>query len=64
MKLLTESGKISKTLIVGYLQILSAVLVAGAEFAKNGDFSTYAIILFANGVLLIVLRNLTTEPLK
>ena len=64
MKLFTQSGSISKTMVVGWLTILSAVIVAGAEFAKNGDYSTYAILLFVNGVLLIVLRSLTTEPLK
>jgi hypothetical protein len=63
MKIYTEDGKISKTVVVGLLQILSALVIAVAEFVKVGDFSTYAILLFANGVIMLVLRNYTSTAL-
>ena len=59
----TASGKISKVVVISVLQILSAVILAAAEFIKNGDFSTYAILLFVNGLVMFVLRTYTTEPL-
>jgi hypothetical protein len=63
MKIYTEDGKISKTVVVALLQILSALVLAVAEFVKVGDFSTYAILLFANGVIMLVLRNYTSTSL-
>jgi hypothetical protein len=58
-----KSGRISNTLVVGWLQILAAVLLAAAEFARTGDFSTPAILIFAQAVIMIYLRFQTTEPL-
>lgn len=49
----------SKTFWVGVLQILSAVLLFLAEFVGRGDFSTVAVILFVNGLVMIGLRFLT-----
>ncbi len=63
-KIYKEDGKLSKTVIVGLLQILSALVLAVAEFVKSGDFSTYALLIFANGVLMIVMRHLTTNSLE
>jgi len=63
MKFYTSEGKLSKTVIVSLLQILSALILAIAEFVKVGDFSTYAVLLFANGVIMLVLRNYTESPL-
>lgn len=51
----------SKTFWVGALQIVSALMLASAEFVRNGDFSPVAIILFGNGVVMIILRFLTAE---
>ena len=63
-KLYKASGSISKTIVVGWLEILAAVLVAGAEFAKTGDFSVPAILIFAQAVIMIYLRFQTVEPLS
>ncbi len=52
---------LSKTVIVGALQILSAVLLFVADFVGRGDFSTPALLLGANGLVMIVLRFLTSE---
>ena len=51
----------SKTVLVGALQILSAVLLASAEFVAKGEFSPVSIILFVNGLVMIGLRFLTSE---
>lgn len=58
------SGTVSKTVVIGWLEILGAVLFAGSEFAKTGDFSVPAILLFAQAVIMIYLRFQTTEPLE
>jgi len=63
-KIRKEDGSLSKTVIVGFLQILSALILAVAEFVKSGDFSTYAALVFANGVLMIVMRHLTNLALE
>ena len=57
------SGTISKTVVVGWLEILAAVLIAGSEFARTGDFSVPAVLIFAQAVIMIDLRSITTEPL-
>ena len=64
MKFFKKSGKVSKTIVTAWLQILSALLLAVAEFVNIGNFSTYAVILFANGVVMLVLRHFTSEPLS
>jgi hypothetical protein len=63
MKIYNENGKLSRTVVISLLQILSALILAVAEFVKSGDFSTYAILLFVNGVVMLVLRNLTDSAL-
>lgn len=60
----TLSGRISRTVAIGILQILSAVLLFAAEFVKNGDYSPVAIILGINGLVMIALRFATTEPME
>jgi hypothetical protein len=52
---------LSKTVAVGALQILSAVLLGAADFVAKNDFSPVAIILFVNGLVMIGLRFLTSE---
>jgi len=54
----------SKTFWVGALQILSAVLLAAAEFVGRGDFSTVALLLFVNGLVMIGLRFLTDSGIS
>jgi hypothetical protein len=54
----------SKTFWVGALQILSGILLAAAQFVQSGDFSTPAVILFFNGVIVIVLRFLTNSGIE
>ena len=64
MKIYTSDGKISKTVVIGALQILSALIIAIAEFVRVGDFSTYAALLFGNGLIMIVLRHYTDSALQ
>ncbi len=54
----------SKTFWAGVIQILIATLGLVADFLGKGDFSTSAYILLATGVLTIVLRFLTDQPIK
>ena len=54
----------SKTLWVGVLQILCSIGLNVADFLEAGNFTGPAIALFVTGVLTIVLRFLTNEPLK
>jgi len=54
---------LSKTVIVGALQVLGAVLLFVADFVGRGDFSTPAILIGANGLIMIVLRFLTSEQI-
>jgi len=63
MKVLTRSGKVSKTIVVGLLEILSAFCLAAMPFIDAGDYSVPAVLLFVIGLLTIVLRHYTTEPL-
>lgn len=63
LKIKNENGKYSRTVIIAGLQIASALILAVAEFMKNGDFSTYAFLLLANGVVMLVLRHLTDSAL-
>ena len=54
---------LSKTVVVGALQILGAVLLFVADFVGRGDFTLPAILLGASGVVGIILRFLTSEPI-
>ena len=53
----------SKTVWLGILSILIAVLEFIATFLASGDFSPTAIVLGVSGLLGIVLRFLTSEPI-
>ena len=53
----------SKTLWVGVLQIAIAVGMALAEFLNSGVYSPEAIVLFVVGIMTIVMRYLTEEPI-
>ena len=57
----------SKAIWVGIFQTLSAVLLTAADLAAKGTISAVDIILFASGVVNIILRiwfasNTTIEP--
>ncbi len=54
----------SKTIWVGILQILCSIGFSVADFLQAGDFTGPAIALFVTGIISIVLRFLTNEPLK
>jgi len=54
---------LSKTVLVGALQILSAALLFVADFVGRGDFSLPAILLGVNGLVMIALRFMTSEPI-
>lgn len=51
----------SKTFWVGALQILSALLMLVVEFLNQSDFSPVAFVMLGNGIVMIVLRFLTSE---
>jgi hypothetical protein len=63
MKLYTSEGKISKTVVISWLQILSALILEIAALVNTGDYSYYALLLFFNGVVMLVLRHYTETPL-
>ena len=63
MKFFNEEGKLSKTIILGVVQVLIAVLLAAATWIQAGDFSTASILVFVSGVLTIILRHYTNSPL-
>ena len=54
---------LSKTVWAGILEILIAVGLALASFLDVGDFTTPAVIMFVVGVVTIILRFLTEQPL-
>jgi hypothetical protein len=55
---------LSWTFWAGILEILVAVLGAVATWMKQGDFTTPSIILLVTGILTIILRFKTTEPIQ
>lgn len=55
---------ISKTVIVGTIEILIGVLMIVADFLKAGEFTAPAIVLLVVGALQIWLRFLTKAPLS
>ncbi len=63
MKFFNEQGKLSKTIVLGIVQVLVSVLLAAATWIQAGDFSTASILVFVSGVLTIVLRHYTDSPL-
>lgn len=56
-------GAVSKTVVVAWLEILAALILMAAEFVKAGDFSTYAALILANGIVMLVLRHYTDSAL-
>lgn len=54
----------SRTIIIGGLQSLSGILILLADFLTAGDFSSSAMVLFLNGVVMIVLRLMTSEAVQ
>lgn len=63
MKLFNANGKLSKTVVVGLLEIVASGLLAGATWAEAGDFSAASIMAFVAGLVTIVLRHYTDTPL-
>jgi hypothetical protein len=53
----------SKTIWVGILQVAIGVLGLVATFLQAGDYTAPAIVLLVVGVLTIVMRKLTEEPI-
>jgi len=54
----------SKTIWIGILQIACSIGFSLADFLNAGDFTGAAIALFITGIVSIVLRFLTNEPLN
>lgn len=66
--LLREDGKVSKTVVVGILEVIIAVmsLVASNEYglriiSDNPEIASY--LLLAVGILTVILRKLTNQPM-
>ena len=62
--LIRQDGRLSKTVVVGVLEVAIAIaaLVAGNEIiADNPKVASY--LLLAVGILTIILRKLTDQPL-
>jgi hypothetical protein len=53
----------SKTIWVGILEIVIGALGLVATFLQAGDYTPAAFVLLAVGVLTIVLRFLTSQPI-
>ena len=53
----------SKTIWVGIIQVLCAIGLLVADFLQVGDFTAPAFVLLAVGILTIVLRFLTEQPI-
>jgi len=60
---MTKKWYLSKTLWVGVLEILLAVLGLLATFLETGDFSASSYVLLVSGVITILLRIVTSERL-
>lgn len=54
----------SKTIVIGLLQFLSGASLVLADFFSAGDFSAAGLALLANGLVMVALRLLTSEPIK
>ena len=55
---------LSKTMVIGGLQLLAGLSVSVAEWLQAGDFSPVAIALLINGLLMVGLRMVTKEPVS
>jgi len=60
----TNSGKVSKTLVVGWLEVVAAVAYAVYNFANAGDLSVPALFAIAQALVQIYLRFQTSEPVE
>jgi hypothetical protein len=60
----TKAWYASKTVWLGILEILIGILDAVATFLATGDLSSTALVTLTSGILTIVLRKLTTQPLE
>ena len=54
----------SRTVWIGILEILIAVLGSVATFLEVGDFTIPACILFVSGVLMVILRYVTDTGIE
>jgi hypothetical protein len=54
---------LSRTVWIGVLQIVSAILMLVADFIGRGDFSPVAYVVLVNGIVMIALRFLTNESI-
>ena len=54
----------SKTVWIGILEVLSAVGLLVADFLTTGDFTAPAFVLLGVGVITIVMRFLTEQPVE
>lgn len=54
----------SKTVWIGIIEIAIGVLGLVADFLGKGDYSPSGYVLLATGVLTVVLRFLTEEPVS
>lgn len=55
---------LSRTVWAGILEIVIGALGLLATWLQQGDFSLPAVILLVVGVLTIILRKLTTQPIE
>ena len=58
-----KSPFVSKTVLVGALEILIGVLGLLGPFLGAGDYSAPAVVLLVSGALKIVLRFMTSESI-
>ena len=55
---------LSRTVWLGVITVAIGILELVAEFLASGDFSPPAITLIVSGALGVVLRFLTSQPIK